>query len=74
MVVSQSIMSGRGVLRVIARTICQGQGEVTSSSMVYDVEIDGQEVLHTFISLDEAIQFLDMVAPSNGQPGFASDT
>ena len=65
MVVSQSIMAERGLLRVVARNIRQGHSEAASSNIVYDVEIDGQEVLHSFASLDEATQFLDMVAPSN---------
>lgn len=65
MVVSQDIMAERGLLRVVARNIRHGHGETASNNTVYDVEIDGQEVLHSFASLDEATQFLDMVAPAN---------
>ncbi len=66
MVVSQSIVAERGLLRVVARNIRQGHGDAASIDTVYDVEIDGQEVLQTFASLDEATQFLDMVAPADG--------
>lgn len=65
MVVSQNVMAERGLLRVIAREIRQGHGVTASCNTVYDVEIDGQEVLHSFASVEEATQFLDMVAPAN---------
>ncbi len=66
MVVSHDIVAERGLLRVVARNVWQGHGQAASVNTVYDVEIDGQEVLHSFSSRDEATQFLDMVAPANG--------
>lgn len=65
MAVSQDIRAERGLLRVVARKILTEQGEEAATDTVYDVEIEGQEVLHSFSSLDEATQFLDMVAPAN---------
>lgn len=65
MVVSQSVVLERGLLRVVARELRQSAGESSSHGTMFDVEIDGQEVLHTFASLHEAIQFIDMVAPAN---------
>ena len=65
MVVSQDIMAERGLLRIVAREIREDQDVTASLTTVYDVEIDGQEVLHSFASFDEATQFLDMVAPAN---------
>lgn len=61
MVVSQTVMVERGLLRVIARKTTDGNKD--SGDVIYDVAIEGQEVLHTFPSYDEAIQFLDMLAP-----------
>ncbi|WP_166263194.1 hypothetical protein [Marinobacter caseinilyticus] len=63
MVLSQDVVVKRGLICVVARRVSERQGDFTTSEIIYDVEIEGQEVLHTFTSLDEATQFLDMVAP-----------
>lgn len=63
MAVTQTVVMERGLLQVVARQL---SAPVASPDVVdtrYDVEIRGQEVLHSFPSLDEATQFLDMVAP-----------
>lgn len=64
MTVTQNVVMERGLLRVVARqlsTISQGHD---NRDISYDVEIRGQEVLHSFTSLEEATQFVDMVAPN----------
>lgn len=63
MMASQTVMMERGLLRVIARETAEGGADSSPGDIIYDVAIEGQEVLHTFPSYDEAIQFLDMVAP-----------
>ncbi|MCG8520124.1 hypothetical protein [Marinobacter sp. CA1] len=61
---SQSVLVERGLLRVVARKLGAGEVSFSNEGVAYDVEIDGQEVLKTFLSFGEAVQFLDMVSPS----------
>lgn len=63
MMASQTVMMERGLLRVIARETADDDQDFSPGDVIYDVAIEGQEILHTFPSYDEAIQFLDMVAP-----------
>lgn len=63
MVASQTVLVERGLLRVVARKLQAGEVSLNDDSVAYDVEIDGQEVLKTFVSFGEAVQFMDMVAP-----------
>ena len=63
MALMPKIVFERGLLRVVARKILEPLGEFRSGDTVYDVEIHEQEVLHTFPSPGEAIQFVNMVAP-----------
>lgn len=66
MTASQSVLAERGLLRVVARQLVANEEPSNDGSIAYDVEIDGQEVLKTFVSFGEAIQFMDMVAPAEG--------
>lgn len=66
MVASQTVLVERGLLRVVARKLQADEVSVTDESVSYDVEIDGQEVLKSFFSFGEAVQFMDMVAPAEG--------
>ncbi|SDW10003.1 hypothetical protein [Marinobacter mobilis] len=61
---SPSILAERGLLRVVARKRENGNLSPIDCDVSYDVEIDGQEVLKSFVSFGEAIQFMDMVAPT----------
>lgn len=61
---SPSILAERGLLRVVARKLETRDPSHFGGDVSYDVEIDGQEVLKSFVSFGEAIQFMDMVAPS----------
>lgn len=67
MSVAQDVLVTRGLLQVVARKLQQDQGDFRAGERVYDVVIDGQEVLHTFSSLNEAAQFLDMISPLSEQ-------
>lgn len=59
----QNVILERGLLRIVARRQSAQSSAADAAELSYDVEIDGQEVLHTFPSLDEASQFLDMLSP-----------
>lgn len=64
---TRPVLVERGLLRVVAQAQPQQPGVVcTEDYSAYDVEIDGQEVLHTFSTFGEALHFLDMLAPEPG--------
>lgn len=63
MAVTQTVVMERGLLQVVARQLSAPRSGLETTDTRYDVEIRGQEVLHSFPSLDEAAQFLEMVAP-----------
>ncbi len=63
----QNVVVERGLLRVVARQLSTTVAGLATTETRYDVEIRGQEILHSFVSLDEATQFLDMVAPRDGR-------
>lgn len=63
---SQNVLLERGLLKVIERPVAPGDNQLTWNSVAYDVAIEDQEVLQSFPSLDEALQFLDMLAPHTG--------
>ncbi|WP_166257878.1 hypothetical protein [Marinobacter salicampi] len=67
MPMAQDVLVTRGLLQVVSRKLHQDQNDFRVGERVYDVVIDGQEVLHTFSSLDEAVQFLDMISPLSEQ-------
>ncbi len=62
--VPQNVVLERGLLRVIERPVRPGEDNFAGWELAYDVAIDGHEVLHSFLSLHEALQFVDMVAPT----------
>lgn len=64
MSLTRPVLLERGLLKVVAQKEA-GVAEVTGMDAysAYDVVIDGQEVLHTFSTYGEALQFLDMLAP-----------
>ncbi|SFL81558.1 hypothetical protein [Marinobacter zhejiangensis] len=66
MTASQSVLAERGLLRVVARKQSTANAPLNDGAVAYDVEINGHEVLKTFVSFGEAIQFMDMVSPTEG--------
>ncbi|MDX1457917.1 MAG: hypothetical protein R3276_10030 [Marinobacter sp.] len=53
------------MLQIIARELQAGELVLEHEDRAYDVCIAGQEVLKSFVSYGEAVQFLEMVAPSD---------
>lgn len=62
---SHEILLERGLLQIIARELQAGELVLEHEDRAYDVCIAGQEVLKSFVSYGEAVQFLEMVAPSD---------
>ncbi|MDY6797430.1 MAG: hypothetical protein SVX28_01575 [Pseudomonadota bacterium] len=61
---TRPVLLERGLLKVVAQEKAGESGSVGRDAFsAYDVVIDGQEVLRTFSTYDEAEQFVDMLSP-----------
>lgn len=62
---SREVLLERGLLQIIVRKLRSGEPTLANVDRAYDVCIAGQEVLKSFVSYGEAVQFLEMVSPSD---------
>jgi hypothetical protein len=61
---TRPVLLERGLLKVVAQEKAGESGSVGRDAFsAYDVVIDGQEVLRTFSTYDEAEQFVEMLSP-----------